>query len=63
MKVDRILNIANIFKSIGHPVRLQILRVIHEHETLSVKNIQELLNISQPVHFVTFSNFKKTKNY
>ena len=37
VKVDRILNIANIFKSIGHPVRLQILRVIHEHETLSVK--------------------------
>ena len=49
MKANRILNIANIFKSIGHPVRLQILRVIHEHETLSVKNIQELLNVAQPV--------------
>ena len=49
MKVDRVQNIANIFKSIGHPLRIQILRAIHEHEMLSVKNIQELLNIATVV--------------
>ena len=61
MKVDRIQNIANIFKSIGHPLRVQILSVIHEHETLSVKNIQELLNISQPVISLHLAILKKQK--
>ena len=61
MKANRILNIANIFKSIGHPVRLQILRVIHEHETLSVKNIQELLNVAQPVISLHLAILKKQK--
>ena len=61
MKVVRIQNIANIFKSIGHPLRIQILRVIHEHETLSVKNIQELLNISQPVISLHLAILKNKK--
>mgnify|MGYP001359881282 FL=1 len=41
--------IADIFKSIGHPVRLKIIRLIYEHQTLSVTNLQQLLKISQPV--------------
>ena len=61
MKVDRIQNIANIFKSIGHPLRIQILRAIHEHETLSVKNIQELLNIAQPVISLHLAILKRQK--
>ena len=59
MKADRIQNIANIFKSIGHPLRLQILRAIHEHGTLSVKNIQELLNVEQPVISLHLAILKK----
>tara|TARA_B100001287_G_scaffold184006_1_gene155236 strand:+ start:319 stop:606 length:288 start_codon:yes stop_codon:yes gene_type:complete len=61
MKVDRIQNIANIFKSIGHPLRIQILKTIHEYDTLSVKNIQELLNIAQPVISLHLSILKKQK--
>ena len=61
MKADRIQNIANIFKSIGHPLRLQILRAIHEHGTLSVKNIQELLNVEQPVISLHLAILKKQK--
>ena len=41
--------IADIFKSIGHPVRLKIIRLIYEHQTLSVTHLQQLLKISQPV--------------
>ena len=41
--------IADIFKSIGHPIRLKIIRLIYEHQTLSVTHLQHLLKISQPV--------------
>ena len=41
--------IADIFKSIGHPIRLKIIRLIYEHQTLSVTHLQQLLKISQPV--------------
>jgi len=41
--------IADIFKSIGHPIRLKIIRLIYEHQTLSVSHLQQLLKISQPV--------------
>tara|TARA_Y100000589_G_scaffold65891_1_gene57451 strand:+ start:43 stop:315 length:273 start_codon:yes stop_codon:yes gene_type:complete len=41
--------IADIFKSIGHPIRLKIIRLIYEHQTLSVTDLQQLLKISQPV--------------
>ena len=42
-------HIADIFKSIGHPIRLKIIRLIYEHQTLSVTHLQQLLKISQPV--------------
>jgi len=41
--------IAEIFKSIGHPIRVEIIRTIYEHETLSVGQIQNLLHKPQPI--------------
>ena len=61
MEFDRIQNIANIFKAIGHPLRIEILRLIHEHEILSVKNIQELLNVEQPVISLHLAILKRQK--
>ena len=40
---------ADILKSIGHPIRIEIIRSIYENEMLSVSAIQNLLNVSQPV--------------
>ena len=37
--------IADIFKSIGHPIRLKIIRLIYEYQTLSVTDLQQLLKI------------------
>ena len=42
-------HIADVFKSIGHPIRLSLILLIYEHQMLSVTQMQELLNISQPV--------------
>ena len=45
----KLTNTANILKTIGHPIRVEIIRQIYENQILSVSAIQELLNISQPV--------------
>ena len=37
--------IADIFKSIGHPIRLKIIRLIYEPHTLSVTHLPQLLKI------------------
>ena len=42
-------HIATLFKSIGHPIRVSIIRIIYENETLSVGEIQNYLKIHQPV--------------
>ena len=47
--MDNNKNIANLLKAIAHPIRIQIIRLIFEHEILSVSSIHKLLNIEQPV--------------
>ncbi len=62
---------ADILKSIGHPIRVEIIRIIYEHEKLSVTSIQNALNIAQPIislHLAILkkkgiiNSFKKGKN-
>lgn len=50
---------AGILKTIGHPVRVDIIRKIHENQILSVTEIQKLLNISQPVISLHLGILKK----
>ena len=51
--------IAGIFKSIGHPIRIKIIRIIYEHETLSVSQVQDLLNTPQPIISLHLGILKK----
>ena len=50
---------ANILKAIGHPIRVEIIRKIYENQILSVSEIQDLLNISQPVISLHLGILKK----
>ena len=50
---------ASILKALGHPIRVGIIRRIHENQILSVTEIQELLNISQPVISLHLGILKK----
>jgi ArsR family transcriptional regulator len=45
LSVERIERVAEVLKAIAHPVRLQILDVLREHEKLSVSDIQQALSI------------------
>ena len=47
--MDKNKNIANFLKSISHPIRIKIIRLIFEHESLSVSEIHTLLDVEQPV--------------
>jgi len=40
---------AEMLKTLGHPIRLQILEVLEEFDEMSVFRIQELLSLPQPV--------------
>ena len=44
LRADEISRVAEILKTIGHPVRLQILEVLEDKEPLSVTEIQERLD-------------------
>jgi DNA-binding transcriptional ArsR family regulator len=47
---NSVIKIAEIIKSLGHPLRIEILRLLINSRThsLSVKQIQERLEITQP---------------
>ena len=47
--MDKNKNVAILLKSIAHPIRIKIIRLIFEHEFLSVSAIHTLLDIEQPV--------------
>ena len=50
---------ANVLKTIGHPIRVEIIRKIYENEILSVSEIQDLLGVSQPVISLHLGVLKK----
>jgi ArsR family transcriptional regulator len=45
LSVEKIEKVAEILKAIAHPVRLQILDVLREHNSLSVSEIQQAITI------------------
>ena len=47
--MDKNEKTAKLLKAIAHPVRIQIIRLIFEHQILSVGSIHTLLKIDQPV--------------
>ena len=47
---DQLLHQATeTFRAIAHPIRLQIISLLQQHEWLAVKDIHEQLSIQQPV--------------
>ena len=50
---------ASILKTIGHPIRVDIIRKIYDNQILSVSEIQDLLHISQPVISLHLGILKK----
>ena len=51
--------IASLLKAIAHPVRIKVIRLIFENESLSVSQIHTLLNIDQPVISLHLGILKK----
>ncbi len=45
---ERLNEQAEFFKALGHPVRLKILKVLAKSSSQCVKNLGEILKISQP---------------
>ena len=45
LDADQVTRVAEILKTIGHPVRLEILEALEEKEPLSVSEIQERINL------------------
>lgn len=46
LTAEKVRRAAEILKTIGHPVRLQILEALEEKEPLSVSEIQERISIN-----------------
>ncbi len=47
--VHKLENCASILKAIAHPLRIAIIELLEEHETLSVSEIHEKLDVEQAV--------------
>ena len=45
LNAEQVIRVAEILKTIGHPVRLEILEALEEKEPLSVSEIQEKINL------------------
>ncbi|HMQ68905.1 MAG TPA: metalloregulator ArsR/SmtB family transcription factor [Ignavibacteria bacterium] len=45
LNAEQVTRVAEILKTIGHPVRLEILEALEEKEPLSVSEIQERINL------------------
>ena len=50
---------ANLFKSIGHPIRIKIILILYNMREISVSEISSLLNIDQPIISLHLSILKK----
>lgn len=46
LNAEQVTRVAEILKTIGHPVRLEILEALEEKEPLSVSEIQENINLN-----------------
>ena len=48
-KTNRIIESAALLKAIGHPIRVQIIRVLTDYTSMTVTQLSEFLLIDQPV--------------
>ncbi len=46
-KEDKLIEVADFFKALGHPVRLKIIELLIEHKQC-VKNLGDVIGIPQP---------------
>tara|TARA_Y100000814_G_C12078945_1_gene315828 strand:+ start:222 stop:509 length:288 start_codon:yes stop_codon:yes gene_type:complete len=46
---QQIINSASILKSIGHPIRIQIIILLGQYTEMTVTQLSEKLNVEQPV--------------
>ena len=51
---------ANVFKSIGHPIRIKIILILYNKREVSVSEISQLLNVDQPIVSLHLSILKKS---
>ena len=51
--------IASLLKAIAHPIRIKVVRLIFENQSLSVSEIHTHLNIDQPVISLHLGILKK----
>ena len=56
---EKSIKIASLLKSVAHPIRIKVIRLIFENESLSVSQIHTLLNIDQPVVSLHLGILKK----
>ncbi|MBJ04480.1 MAG: transcriptional regulator [Flavobacteriales bacterium] len=49
MSDNKINHIAVLLKSIGHPIRIKIIRLLSHHSYMSVNDISIALSVEQPV--------------
>ncbi len=49
IKPDQLLKAVNMLKVIAHPVRLSIVDALITHKELTLLQLQELLNLEQPI--------------
>ena len=56
---EKSIKIASLLKSVAHPIRIKVIRLIFENESLSVRQIHTLLNIDQPVVSLHLGILKK----
>jgi len=56
---EKSIKIASLLKSVAHPIRIKVIRLIFENESLSVSQIYTLLNIDQPVVSLHLGILKK----
>jgi ArsR family transcriptional regulator len=47
ISLEKLEKMAEVLKTIAHPVRLEIIEILEEYNTLSVTEIQQKLNIEQ----------------
>ena len=47
--IDPTYKSAILFKAVGHPIRIKILRVLTQYNTMTVTELSHFLSIEQPV--------------
>jgi len=57
---DKIQFVAEVLKTIGHPIRLQIIELLDETESMSVAELQDALQIEQSLLSHHLTKMKST---